>query len=1151
MNPGHHPSSTGARRSISRFLPSPRLALGALLAVGAIAPALAWTVQSQQSPFDPAAQAQFKAGLPQRIQPLVVDLNSRSFLPSRSAEPMFTNDRADLYLQFSHVIDSVERGRLIQSGVRFFQALTPTTYLVRVKRTAFESLKGSPIVLGWEPVLPVDKLTPEIFRGEIRANALNPDGSYQMRVQFYEDVRLVEALSTLDTIGVLVPDRSKFSVNHKIEVAGILPKITALARSHTVRSIEPIPLPAKEDNVNAAALSNIDDIQAAPYNLTGAGVIFGEFDGGNVRTNHPDLTGRVTLVDNTSNNDHATHVAGTIIGDGTNNANARGMSPAGTLFSWNFSGNVADEHHDASVDHDVVVTNNSWGRVIGWDDGMQTGNQGDFGRYDGEAADFDSEVRAHNFVVCKSSGNDRNDCDPMDNTDCDGALGSDGQRYDTIPTWGVAKNVLTVGATNDNGTIASFSSSGPADDGRIKPDIVANGVGLTSTWAGGVTIPDPACDGMDYCSIGGTSMSTPTVAGAVGLLYERYRQVYFGLDPSADIIKALVVNSATDAGRPGPDYLFGHGILNALAAVQLIDAGPVRIVTDAVDSGQTDTWLIAVPAGTPELRATLNWIDPAGAPQFLGGPNVVNNLNLQLISPTNQVFFPFKLDPANVTNNATATGPNNVDTVEHVSIPNPAQGFWRARVTGASVPMGPQNYALVANLAFQLPDQPNITVNAALNYDELCEGEFQDKIVSIFNTGGAALLVHSVTVTAGAGVFAVQPNPIQPFLVHPGAHVDVTVRFDPPGPGAFAGNLRIFSNDPDQMNYDIAMTGSGCPPPDIAITGSTDFGNVCSGALAEKILNICNVGVDDLNVSSVAFVAPCDDFTIINNIFPATVLQGHCLPVTVRYTPTEGGPHTCTMRITSNDPDENPLDVVWTATTPPVSLDVQDVAAFDPTVLVSIDAACEMSKPLNITNTGACPIYIKDVSITPPGAHFSDFVLVNRPAVPIMLNPGESLGDGILAVHFRPNQVERAIVGTLKVRYQSDNPAIGNDTTIMRTFCGEGVKTGARVVIRHNGVAVPLVDRITLYKVESMGPPLLLTSVESVINLPLVNVPATPPCPAFEFHREWGGISNPIQLVPGNYLIEARATINGQQQLHKLEFTVGVCDFLPDLVINM
>jgi hypothetical protein len=1004
----------------------------------------------------------------------------------------------------------------------------------------------APLVRGWEPVQPEDKLTAELFEGKIRLNAVNPDGSYQLRVKFYDDVRLSEALLALDTIGVLVPDRT-YAVNRKIEVACQPIKLAQLARSRAVQSIEPIPLPPKEDNVVAAALSNIDDIQVAPYNLTGTGVIFGEWDGGNVRTNHPDLTGRVTLLENTSNNDHSTHVAGTIIGNGMNNAAARGMSTAATLFSANFNGNAATEHDTEVVNHDIVITNNSWGRVIGWDQGMQTGNQGDFGSYDGESADFDTVVRNRGTVICKSSGNDRNDCNPNPPFDCDGATGTDGQQYDTIPTWGVSKNVITVGATNDNGTIASFSSSGPADDGRIKPDLVANGVGLFSTWAGSVTIP--GCPGADYCSISGTSMSTPTVAGAVGLLFERYRQIYLGLDPSPDIVKALLVNTAMEAGRPGPDYLFGHGILDALAAARTIDAGPVRIVTDSVAATQVDTWLIVVPAGTPELRATLNWIDPAGATSSANA-DIVNNLNLDLISPTNQVFFPFSCDPMNVTNNATATGPNTVDTVEHVRIANPIQGIWRARVRGASVPMGPQNYALVSNLAFNLPDQPNITVNAALDYDELCEGEFQDKIVSIFNTGGGDLFVHSATVTAGAATFAIQPNPVLPFVVHAGAHVDLTVRFDPTGPGLFAGNLRIFTNDPDQANYDIPMTGSGCPPPDIAVSGSTTFGNVCSGDLAEKVINICNVGGDDLNVTSVAFIMSCDDFAIINNIFPATVLPGHCLPLTVRYTPTEAGPHTCTMRIASNDPDENPLDLAWTGNTPGVSLDVQDVPAFDPTVLVTI-GDCEMSAPLNITNNGACPIYIKDVMITPPGAHFVDFVLVNRPAVPIMLNPGEALGDGILQVHFQPHQVERAIVGTLKVKYQSDSPMIGDETTITRTFCGEGVKTGARLVVKHNGVPIPTVDRIWLTKIESLGPPLLLTTVETVLNKPLIKVPATPPCPAFSFHREWGGITNPIQLAPGSYLIEVRATINGQQETQKLTFTVNTCDFLPNLVIDI
>lgn len=1149
MSRTHHlPSGAALQRSPPLSAPATlKITLSALFAACAITPVFAQPTQGQQAlPFDADSRAQFRSAVPPRLLPLVVDLRSRSFLPSRAVTPTFTSDKADLYVQFAHELTSEERGSLIRTGVRFFESIGPTTYLVRAQRAAFDALQGSPSVRGWDVVLPEDKLTAQIHAGELGSHALNPDGSYQMRVQFYEDVRLPEALYALDALGILVPDRSGFAINHKIEVAGLLHKIVTLARSTAVQAIEPTPRPANDDNVTAAALSNINDVQVSPYNLNGDGIIFGQWESGNARVDHADLIGRSTIIGSSSISDHATHVAGTIIGSGAGDATARGMSPAAGLLSRRNGGNVANDHANSLSMDSIDITNNSWSRTVGWENGVQTGNLGDFGGYDGEAADFDTVVRNTGLVICKSAGNEGSDCDPNAPTDCDGILGSDGHRYRNVATWGNAKNIITVGAVDDAGLIANFSSAGPALDTRIKPDVVANGIGLWSTWAQGVTNANCGT-GTDYCSNSGTSMSTPTVAGAIGLLFQRYRQVYFGLDPSPDIIKALIVNTAIDAGRPGPDYLYGHGILDALRAVQTIDSGPVRIVTDAIDATQIDTWLIAVPPGTPELRTTLCWIDPAGTPNS-SSSDVKNILHLELISPTNQLFYPFT--GSGLTEPALTQYPNFRDTVKHGRITNPAQGFWRARVVSYEVPQGPQNYALVSNLPFQLGTQPNITVNAALNYDEICEGEFQDKVVSIFNTGGADLLVHSVT-SAFPSVFIVQPNPIQPFLVHPGSHVDVTVRFDPNIAGAsILSLLRIFSNDPDLGLYEIGMSGSSCPPPDIAISGSTTFGNVCAGELSEKILNICNVGGDDLNVTAVAFLAGCNDFVMVNNIFPATVLPGHCLPLTVRYTPTEAGPHTCTFRIWSNDPNESPLTVVYTGTTPGVSLDVQDVAAFDPTVLVSIDDDCETWQPLNITNNGACPIYIKDVMITPPGAHFGNFVLANRPALPITLNPGEALGDGILAVHFRPGQVERAIVGTLKVVYQSDTPMLGDDTMITRTFCGEGVKTGARLVLKRNGVALPLADRITLYKIESLGPPLSLTSIESVTNKPLINVPATPPCPAFSFHREWGGITNPIQLPPGDYLIEARATINGSQEIYKLNFTVGVCDFLPDLVIN-
>ena len=116
-----------------------------------------------------------------------------------------------------------------------------------------------------------------------------------------------------------------------------------------------------------------------------------------------------------------------------------------------------------------------------------------------------------------------------------------------------AKNVLTVGATNNEDAIASFSSRGPADDGRLKPEVVAYGAGRFST-----------IDNHHYASNSGTSFSSPATAGIATLLYQRYQQLHSDSLPDAALIKNVICNAADDLGNAGPDYTFGFGRINGV-----------------------------------------------------------------------------------------------------------------------------------------------------------------------------------------------------------------------------------------------------------------------------------------------------------------------------------------------------------------------------------------------------------------------------------------------------------------------------------------------------------------------------------------------------------------------------------------------------------
>jgi hypothetical protein len=1232
---------------------------------------LAVSTAAAERYFDPEAKKAARRGAKSCDEPFLVDVGSRVIAPGLERPVRFLGSGAEVYLQFERPLKGRERGVVKRLGVRFYGALTRNTYLTKIKPSALEALRQHPSIRGIEAVHSADKLTAPLYRGTVAPHVVNPDGSWSVVVRFYEDVKLGRALHALNKRRIRVPDRSQFQYNEQLRVEATQQQILDLSGDPAVRSIGEIPTPPVPHNTTSQAISNVDDVQAAPFNLDGAGVVMGIWDGGEVLTNHPDLTGRVTLDETSGPNDHSTHVAGTMLSSGANNAAAEGMAPAaGQLYSYNFNGNTSTEQNNSVNNRKIVLSNHSWGFRCGWNPGNATDyGQACFGRYDGTARDWDDLVQDTGLIIVKSSGNDSNDLNP-NNGQLDGITGTDGQQYDTISEQGNAKNVITVGAIQDNGTtVTGFSSTGPANDGRIKPDVVANGQTLMSTWAGGVTLNDcGANSGAQYCPISGTSMSTPTVSGSIALLVERYRDQLgsrphdiggVGGDPSPDIVKALIVNTAQDLGRPGPDYIYGHGLVDALAAVNTIDVGEVRIITEAVDQGEVDEYVLTVPAGSPDLRVTLVWIDPEGVANNAAA-DLVNDLDVELIAPDGTTNFPWTgpgTGTANVANNATNTGPNTLDNVEDVLAQNPDQGFWTIRVSGTAVPDGPQNYALVANQAFSLADQPDIRVNAPLDFDVTCTDDFQDIRVSIFNTGGADLLVDSVSVVAGAADFSVLPNPTQPIVVKPGAHVDVTVRFSPTSPGLKTGTLRIVSNDPDTPTFDIPMTGEGgsgdvnatleadgdfgnvalggfgvltlevlnqgtcnleisnvtrvmgsadfsvgevpgegfpsfplilsadanvdipikfeptsfglkeatfrvltddpdspeidvnvlgsSPPSDVRVTGSSEFGEVCADEVAEVSLDICNVGLSDLVVNSVQFNPPCDDFELVNNPFPSNVSHDFCLPLTIRYAPMAAGNHSCVLEIETNDPDSPVVTLEVTGTTPLGSIDVPSDLGFSPTVIQSVDA-CESSLPFPVSNTGSCNLVITDFSIT---ANETEYFLSGLPSYPIILEPGHVVGEGELQAVFTPTDLGRSRAGQVSVTYVTD-PITGATEIVRRNLCGEGVRSGARILVTRGDVPLPVVKKIKLQRFTGNLNKNRLDTIDVARNLELQTVTPTPPCEPFQYHREYGTISNPIQLAAGAYKVKVVVRIDGKRLKKTIGFDVTSCDFNPTIVVD-
>ncbi len=457
------------------------------------------------------------------------------------------------------------------------------------------------------------------------------------------------------------------------------------------------PAPARRVPLNdrSRAVIHATEVAGAPYGLDGSGQVAGIWDVGPVSPDHPDFGSRVTWpagqgTAHCASCDHPTHVAGTMVGDGSQSAaqgygnrQYRGMAPAATLVSWDYNGILATEYTEAYRQYGVRVANNSWGACIDPDDPACYGCEG-FGSYTDEARSFDNTVRElPGMLVVFAAGNERKD------GICGFSTESPWPNWTSLTPPSTAKNVVTVGAVwSDGERMTDFSSWGPTRDGRLKPDVVADGQWVTSC-------NDP--DG--YAMMAGTSMASPAVAGAALLL--RQAMVDDGkTEPAAAALKALLIHGAEDlddtaGAAPGPDYATGWGLVNIRRSVDLWREG--ALVEGTVADGGETTFELDVPAGTATVKATVAWTDPPAS--SLAATKLVHDLDLELVDPDGEVHYPWSLDPADPSAPAVRSGPNHLDNVEQVLVENPAPGTWTVRVRGTSVAGGEQAFALVTTPA--------------------------------------------------------------------------------------------------------------------------------------------------------------------------------------------------------------------------------------------------------------------------------------------------------------------------------------------------------------------------------------------------------------------------------------------------------------------
>ncbi|MDO8344270.1 MAG: S8 family serine peptidase [Cellvibrio sp.] len=379
------------------------------------------------------------------------------------------------------------------------------------------------------------------------------------------------------------------------------------------------------DVTKAPQLWAMRDSQARE--ITGQGVTVAVLDTG-IDYTHPDLGGCIgagckvaggynfiegeDVTNPIDKHGHGTHVAGIIAAKGT----LTGVAPDVTLYAYK------------------VLSDQGWGMESGIVAALEKAVDPDGNPL------TDDQIDIVNMSLGGSGAPDSPISEAANNAMAAGvvvvvAAGNSGSSYSTIGSPGNAEQVLTVGASDNNGAIAGFSSRGPiSGKAYVKPELVAPGVEINSAKPGG-----------SYVRLSGTSMATPHVAGGAALL----KQLYPNLTPAE--LKTLMINTSNNLGQDV--FTQGAGMMDlAQAANAKLLVSPAFLSAGSVDLSQpnwsanlsltlknisSNSLKVATTAPAVFPQGASGSVDPVGEQELAVGQETT--VKLQLLVDTQTLPF--------------------------------------------------------------------------------------------------------------------------------------------------------------------------------------------------------------------------------------------------------------------------------------------------------------------------------------------------------------------------------------------------------------------------------------------------------------------------------------------------------------------------------
>ena len=640
-------------------------------------------------------------------------LQAGTFDPALDAAPgpaaLHLSSTAPFYVvQFDGPVQRAWREALSALGARTMAYLPDWGYVVRVPRGMAGEVAALAHVRYVGPVHPAYRLHPDLWgeaaggqRRDLSISTWEADGGAAVAGRIGDACGSVAAVD-----GDLVVATARVA------------DVVALLREGRlgIAWVEPLwrPVPVNDNDARIGNARQEDDgafdsALASVWSYNPARSAFEGYPGRNVTIavadtglddSHPAFSGRIVHYYDYGNdgmrddNGHGTHVSGTALGDGSwragdpgQEAKYAGLAPQAGLVMQEMFNNPNPPSvygRDASLSG-ATISSNSW---VG----------GVYGDYNGYCQEYDAMSRDANAVKAGDqpvfyvfgAGND-------------GYYGSG-----TIMPPSLAKNVLSVGSVGDDrwgassDYVSGFSSRGPTQDGRIKPDVLMPGDviasarsldnGASSGWG------KPVDGGDSYVFASGTSMATPGAAGAAAVATQYLRDVN-GLTPSPALLKAVLINGATplpNLAYPGMEQGWGRIDLDR-SLVERAGHSIIRIDQEvSLDTGagahEQLYWFMV--DGSSPLKVTLVWTDVAGTPS--SAKNLVNDLDLELVSPEGFRFsgndFLGGQSRINMSGN-----PDRRNNVEGFLMEAPQDGLWQVWVRAYSVPDGAQDFALVVS----------------------------------------------------------------------------------------------------------------------------------------------------------------------------------------------------------------------------------------------------------------------------------------------------------------------------------------------------------------------------------------------------------------------------------------------------------------------